>query len=88
MAGQRKTPERARGDVHSESLGFGEKFNMRDLASVAAALGPHAFAVVGIVTSTNWAVVGGANPYLAYGFACWGLVSYMVLAIRVVRGAR
>jgi hypothetical protein len=85
MAGKGKTPERANGDMRSESFGFGGKLNMRDLASVAAVLGPHAFAIVGIVASANWAVVGGANPYLAYGFARWGIISYMVLALKTGR---
>jgi hypothetical protein len=82
MAGKGKTPKRANGDVRPESFGFGGKLNMRDLAPVAAALGPHAFAIVGIVAWANWAVVHGANPYPAYVFASWGIISYMVLALK------
>jgi hypothetical protein len=58
------------------------KGDWRDLASVATVLGPHAIAVVGTVVSANWAVVNGANAYLAYGFAFCGIVSYMILVFR------
>jgi hypothetical protein len=85
MPSNSRTPERANGEVRSEPSDFREEFNVRDLVPVAAVLGPHVFAIVGIVASANWAVVGGANAYLAYGFACCGLVSYMVLALKGVR---
>jgi hypothetical protein len=82
MAGKRKTPHRAKGDLRIDSFGLGGKVSMRDLASVVGILGPHAFTIVGIAASANWAVVSGANPYLSYAFAFCAIVSYMVLALK------
>jgi hypothetical protein len=82
MTGRRKTPERAIGDLRPEAFRLGREMKSRDLAFLAAKLGPHAFAIVGVVVSANWTAVQGVNPYLAYGFAGWGMFLYMILALR------
>jgi len=82
MAGNRKTPHRAKGNLCPNSFNLGGKVSTRNVASIAAALGPHAFAIVAIVASANAAVVSGANAYLSYAFGFCGIVSYMVLALK------
>jgi cytochrome c biogenesis protein CcdA len=84
MAGKRKTPQTAKGDLRVNSFDLGGKVSTRDLGSIAAALGPHAFAIVVIVASANAAVVSGANAYLSYAFGLCGIVSYTILALKRV----
>jgi hypothetical protein len=82
MAAKCKTPARANGDLRPGAFGLDGKLKQRDLAFLAAVLGPHAFVIVATIVSANWTVVEGGNAYLAYGSACWGIVSYMILAFR------